>query len=471
MTAFRRNLAALGLGLIAQRFAQLVALLLIARTLGAEATGRNAQGLALAGMLAIAGTAGLRNEVARGLARHHEAPGGWLRAAICARLLRSTWLLLAVSIAAFAFSATPWFWIVSASACLPAALDLKQLGDVVARTRTEVRLESASSAIYLGCTGLWLASGGTDLTSLAGIQLASRLCYALGAAWAVRKLPDSGTAPTARELLQRSRSLAPAQVIGELTVGLDVCIIGLLGGDAVSGLYAIASRIAGAAGMPTVQLTRVFFAHQVHAAARGDSVRATRVALRATALVLLPMLAGGIVLASDLCRLFGESFAPAADALCWLLLAITAQHLGWQAHQALLALGRDLAYARVLWLPSLVHAAALLLLTPSFGATGAALATAIAQLSFVSAALTMLGRSTVMPLTWLRGPALLACATGAMAAISASAAGPVQTPLIAIAIPLLAGGTMFGVGIWFLEWRKRWHKIGSGLVEASGFRS
>lgn len=471
MTAIRRNLAALGIGLVAQRCAQLVALLLVARTLGAEATGRNAQGLALAGMLAIAATAGLRNEVARGLARHHEAPGGWLRAAVRARLLRSAWLLTIVSIAAFACSTAPWFWIVSAAACLPAALDLKQLGDVVARTRSEVRLESASSAIYLGCTGIWLACGGTELTSLAAIQLGSRLCYALGAARAIRSLPIGDTAPTALGLLRRSRRLAPAQVLGELTIGLDVCLVGALGGDAVSGLYAIGSRIAGAAGMPTAQLTRLFFAHQMHAAARGDSVRASRVALRATALVLLPMLAGGLVLAPQLCALFGPAFVAAADALRWLLLAITAQHLAWQAHQSLLALGRDVAYGRVLWLPSVLHATALALLTPSFGATGAALATAVAQLSFLATALALLGRSTVLPLSWLLGPIQLALATGvATAAVAAVLSGSAPHG-VALLIPLATGGVVFAAGLWLLEWRKRWHKIGAGLVEASRFRS
>lgn len=471
MTAFRRNLAALGIGLVAQRFAQLVALLLLARTLGAEATGRNAQGLALAGMLAIAGTAGLRNEVARGLAHHHDALGGWLRVAVRARLLRSAWLFAIVSLAAFAFSTSPWFWIVSAAACLPAAFDLKQLGDVAARTRSEVRLESASAAIYLGCTGLWLACGGTDLTSLAAIQLASRTCYALGAARAIRSLPIGTSAPSARALLRRSRSLAPAQVLGELTIGLDVCIVGALGGDAVSGLYAIASRIAGAAGMPTAQLTRLFFAHQVHAAARGDAVRASRVALRATALVLLPMLAGGVVLAPRLCALFGPTFVLAADALRWLLLAITAQHLAWQAHQSLLALGRDVAYGRVLWLPSLLHAAALALLTPSFGATGAAFATALAQLCFLATALALLGRSTVQPWNWLLGPIELALATGTATAAVAALTSTSTLQGAALLVPLATGGIVFAAGLWLLEWRKRWHKIGTGLVEASRFRS
>jgi O-antigen/teichoic acid export membrane protein len=469
MKALQRNLAALGIGLLAQRLAQLLALLLVARTLGAEATGRSAQGLALGAMLAVAASAGLRNEVARGLARDHEAPGAWLRSAVGARLLRSAWLLLATCVAAFVWSNTPWFWIVSAAACLPAALDLKQLGDVVARTRGEVRIETASSWFYLAGTGVWIASGGRDVTVLALLYLLSRTCYAVFATRTILALPTGATAPTARELLRRSRSLAPAQVLGELTIGLDVCLVGLLGGDAVSGLYAIGSRIAGAAGMPTAQLTRIFFAHQVHAAARGDSVRASRVALRATALVLLPMLAGGVVLAPRLCGLFGVQFVAAADALRWLLLAVAAQHCAWQAHQALLAHGRDVAYGRVLWLPSLVHASALALLTPACGATGAAFATALSQLCFLGMALLLLGRATVLPLTWLRGPIALAGATGiATAALEALSNG--NQGAISLALSLSAGGITFAAGIWHLEWRKRWHKIGAGLVEASRYR-
>ncbi|MCY2957424.1 MAG: polysaccharide biosynthesis C-terminal domain-containing protein [Planctomycetota bacterium] len=464
MTSVHRTLTTLGLGLFAQRAAQLIALLMITRSLGAEFTGKTAQGLALAGLLSVLASAGLRNEVARGLAQSKNSAGLWLRSAVKARLLRCCYLWTIAIALAFAASDTPWFWIVSATACIPNAFDLKQIGDVAARTRSEVVIETSAALLFLLTVLIWLQAGGCEPVMLAGIQLGCRVLYALGSAFTIRKLPAHGTAPKARELLRKSRRLAPAQVFSELPVAADVCIVGLLAGDSVAGLYTIGSRIAGAAGMPTVQLTRLFFAHQIHAATRGRSARATRVAMRATTLVMLPLLAGGWIAADQLCALFGSEFANAADATRWLLVAITAQHIAWQVHQALLATGRDEAYRRALWLPAMVHTIGLLTLTKTFGSTGAALATALAQICFLTASLLQLDRAELRPLLWLRGPLMLAFATGAVTLLTTAIEGG-----HALLWQLPMGGMTWCIGIYLLELRNRWSRIGTGLIEASDF--
>jgi O-antigen/teichoic acid export membrane protein len=466
VTAVRRTLAALGAGLLVQRLCQLGALLLLARTLGREATGLHAQGVALGGLIAVAANAGLRNVVARALARAPESSGPWLAATVRARLLRTV-VLLAVAVAtATCCCSTPWFWCASAAAALPAAFDLKHIGDVAARTRFEVAAETGSSALFLALVAGWLLAGGTDLTVLAGIHFACRTVYALGAWHAMARLPRAGTAPRARELLRESRATGRAQLAGDLGVAADVCVVGWLAGNDAAGLYAVALRLAGAAGMPTAQLARLFFAHQLHAAVRGDAARTTRVALRATALVLLPMLAGGCVAAAPLCALFGEPFAAAAPALRCLLVAVTAQHLGWQAHQALLAAGRDRAYARALWWQAGAYVLLLGALAPTAGSTGSALAGAAAQTCFLAAALRGLDRGVLQRPRWLARPLAVALLTGAVTAAAAAVdAGP------ALPRELGAGALAFATGLYAVELRRRWRRLGAGLAQASGFRS
>ena len=449
MTAVRRTLAALGAGLVAQRLCQLGALLLLARTLGREATGMHAQGVALGGLIAVAGNAGLRNAVARALARAPESAGLWLAATVRARLLRTAALLVPAAAAAACCCASPWFWCASAAAALPAAFDLKHIGDVAARTRSEVAVETGSSVLFLALVAAWLRAGGTDLTVLAGIHLACRTVYALGAWRAMARLPRAGAAPRARELLRESRATGRAQLAGDLGVAADVCVVGWLAGDAAAGLYAVALRLAGAAGMPTAQLARLFFAHQLHAAVRGDAARTTRVALRTTALVLLPMLAGGCVAAAPLCALFGEQFAAAAPALRWLLAA-----------------GRDRAYGRALWWQASAYLLLLGALAPTSGSTGSAFAGAAAQTCFLAAALRGLDRGVLQKPRWLVGPLAVALLTGAATAAAAAVdAGP------ALPRELGTGALAFAAGLYAVELRRRWRRLGAGLAQASGFRS
>lgn len=465
MATVRRNLAALGLGLVVQRAAQLVALLAVARSLGEATTGVYAQGVALGSLLAVLATAGLRNPVARALAREPDNSGAWLRAAIRARLRRTAALVAAAAAVAWLCSGEPWFWALCALHAVPAAFDLKHLGDAVARTRTEVLLETAASLSFAAAVLGWLAAGGSGAMAVVALHLACRALYAMGAAWTVARLPVVRPGPDPRELRRLARGIAPAQIAGDLCVTADVWIVGRLAGDGAAGIYAVAARIAGAAAMPSAQLARLFFAHQLHAVHRGDVARTTRVALRAIALVLLPVLGGGWVVAGGLCGLLGGGFGAAGDALRGLLLAVACQHVGWQAHQALLALGRDRDYVAALWRQSLLHTALLLAATAWAGATGAAAAAAAAQLAFAATTLRALGRQFALPWSWLRGPLMLGLLTAAAAAVAGLL--PTGRPLAA---QLAAGAAAALGGLWAVELRHRWRRLGHGLAQASGLR-
>ncbi|MGE3172411.1 MAG: lipopolysaccharide biosynthesis protein [Planctomycetota bacterium] len=472
MASVRRVLLSLGLGLFVQRGAQLIALLVLARTLGEAATGVHAQGAAVAALLAMAAAAGMRNPVARALAREPDAARAWLRAAVRLRLERALVLAAATIAVAWAASASPWFWTLWALQSLPAAWDLKYLADAALRTRREVAIENVASASAAVATCAWLALGGTDLTVLAGLHLGCRLLYAGAALHTIAALPGAGAGPDLAALRREARALSWSQMFGCLCVEGDVWLIARLGGDAVAGLYAVAQRLASAAGMPTVQLTRLLFAHQLHAAQRGDARRTIRVSLRATALVLLPMLAGGAVVAGDLCGLFGAPFRAAAPALAWMLAAVTLQHLGWQGLMALLARGDDRGYTRALWVQSGVQLLGMLALVPAFGAVGAAFAAALSHGAGAGVALWPC-RAAVRPLDWLRGPTLVAGGTGLAVSLCgagiAAFAGPWSRSAL-LPAQLVAGALAALLGIWTVELRRRWRRIGAGLSEASGLR-
>src|SRR5262249_59364073 len=92
-----------------------------------EATGMHAQGVALGGLIAVAANAGLRNAVARALARAPESAGLWLAATVRARLLRTAVVLVPTAAAAACCCTSPWFWCASAALALPAAFGLKHM--------------------------------------------------------------------------------------------------------------------------------------------------------------------------------------------------------------------------------------------------------------------------------------------------------------------------------------------------------
>ncbi|MBL8753677.1 MAG: hypothetical protein JNK15_10280 [Planctomycetes bacterium] len=462
----RGMLLALGAGVVVQRLCQLVAFVLVGHALGAAGLGRYAEGQALGAVLAVLAGAGVRNLAARQLAGDPGAARAVVHAAVRLRLLFGGLGLAAVAGVAYATSPQPWFWVLSGALALPAAFDLKQLADAAGRGRGEVALETGIGVLQLGAVLAWWSHGQGDVATLAAIALGCRSLYALRAWATIRTLPATRTAAP----LPRRPLLLLGQTAHEVLALGDVWLVSLLLGEAAAGFYAFAQRFAGAALVPSTQLARLLLPHLLHATMNGDPARTLGTALRATALATWPMLAGGVVAADALCAFACAGFAPAAPILRLLLLAGSLQHLGWQCSHALLAQHRDRAYAHGLLWPAVAHAALLLVVAciavpAPAGAGLAALAAVVACAGYLLTGLRLLPRIDL-------GLALLAPLGVAAATGLAAAAGNALVPgPFGLGVQLAAGGIAFAAGVWTVELRGRWRRLGDGLVQASGFRA
>ena len=463
----RRTLLTLGVGMMLQRVCQLAAFLLIGRSLGVAGLGIYAQGLAVAAVLGSLAGAGIRNLTARSLAAQPGSARGLLLAAVRARLQLGLLLLLPVIGIAMEASARPWFWVWCALQVVPNAFDLKNLIDSAGRTGREVALESATALVQLLAVVAWNVLWPQQIEVLAAIALGCRCLYAIGSVAAIRSLPrDShiGTSPP-RQLV-----LSGAQTAHELLTIGDVWLVALALGDAAAGYYAIGVRFAAAALLPSAQLARLLLPHLMRAGLEGDPRTTLATALRSTLLATLPMLAGGAAAAGPLCALSGEAFLAAAPALRLLLLAGCLQHLGWQCANTMLSIHRDRAFTVLLGLPAALQVAMVMLLRTvpmeaATAATAAAGAAALAHTAFACSGLAITRPLWIHRRQLLRHPTCIAASTGMAAAVPLLVGiGP-----LTLLLQLLAGAAMFVTGLWWLELRGRWRRLGDGLATASGF--
>ncbi len=467
MSSVKATLLQLGTGAVLQRLCQLAAIALIARTLGAAGTGAYAMGIAAGATLAVLAGAGIRNLVTREVARAPDAVGPWVRTAVRLRLLLGLLLLVLALPAVLLCTGHPLFWTLCCLQVLPAAFDSKGLLDAARRTRAEVLLESGAAALHLLLVAWWSTADGS-LETLAALHLLSRCAYAAGAAASIRRLPAPALAvtPSLRSMLRSAAGVSVAQTASEVVLAADAWLVGLLVGPGPAGLYAVAQRLAGAAGLPSTQVTRLLLPHLHRASLAGDPARTLRTALVATSWGTLPLLAGGLVVAEPLCALFGPGFTAAGPTLGFLLLAMTCQHLGWQGSHALFALDRDAAYARTLALPAILHLGLLPGLVLLLGAAGAGLSAALAQLVYAVAVLGAVHRRQPLHLGGAILPPLGAALLTAAAALWLQNLLPHVAPPL---LPVLAGALAAFGCLWLFELRGRWGRIGEGLSTASGF--
>lgn len=463
----RSTLLCLGAGVVVQRVLQLLAFVIVGRTLGVAGLGIYAEGMAVAAILTVLAGAGVRNLVARAISRQPEAARALVGNAVYMRLMIGLMLAIVAIAIGFLTSMRPWFWLLCALHVVPAAFDLKNLVDAAGRTRSEVILDSAAAVLQLGLIGAWAIFDNQHLEVLAAISLACRCLYAVGAILQIRRLPFAQQ-PEQQPLAVTA--VGAGQTAHELLAIGDVALIALACGDVAAGYYAVAVRFAAAALLPSTQLARLLLPHLLHAEQKGDSSKTFATALRATLWLTAPICAGGLVVADSLCALSGSEFAISGHVLRLLLFAGVCQHVGWQCSHSLLAGKRDRTYAHGLGWPSVLHAGALIALVAApdldaaILATLAATAAAVAQAIYLCSGLSALDGSRSF--VWaLGGPLLAAVATAASATIPVPwLDAPWQLPA-----RICIGAAGFASVLWMLELRGRLSQVGDGLATASGF--
>jgi len=463
----RSTLLCLGAGVAVQRVLQLLAFVIVGRTLGVAGLGVYAEGMAVAAVLAVLAGAGVRNLVARAISQQPLAARALVGHAVYMRLLSGLILAIVAIAIGFMASARPWFWLLCALHVVPAAFDLKNLVDAAGRTRSEVLLDSAAATLQLVLVAAWALVGEQHLEVLAGISLACRGVYAIGAITQIRRLPCEEL-PTDKPLA--ITAVGASQTAHELLAIGDVAVIAVACGDAAAGYYAVAARFAAAALIPSTQLARLLLPHLLHAEHRGDADKTFATAMRATLWMTMPICAGGLVVADSLCALSGADFAASGEVLRLLLFAGICQHVGWQCSHSLLASRRDQAYARGLGVPALLHAALLLALlwAPTVDAATlagiAAISAALAQALYLTTGLIARNASPLF-VQALAGPVTAAAATAGAAAIPLTWLAPNWQ----LAGHICLGAAGFVIALWALELRGRMARVGDGLATASGF--
>ncbi|MBK9387815.1 MAG: lipopolysaccharide biosynthesis protein [Planctomycetes bacterium] len=461
----RHTLLALASGALIQRVALLISTLIVARALDLAELGLLAIGLQAGRLLGLLADAGPRAIAAREAAHRPRAEAlAWIAAARRASLpialaLTAVWALAVLALA----PERPVFWLLCGALAVPTARDLKGLADALGSTRVEVRLENLCTLALLAGTLLaWrLELLGAEM--LAALNVGSRLLYALlGELWLARR-----GAPVERVSLRaahgRLHLLSIAQVANQAIFSSDVILLGLLGRAEAAGLYHAAQRIAQAAELPLGLLARAVQPHLAAAASGGDARGALERIVRASAFLVLPVAAGGWVVAEPLLhRLFGARFEAAAWTLRWLLLAAVAIHVGSRYGNLLFARKEHRPYLRSIGLGAGLNLALSLLWIPGYGASGTALATAIgACAAALCAAIELHRRLRFDVIAPYPRPLLLAVAV-ALAALAV----PTE---IGVLVRVGAGAVVFAIGLYLLELRRGLRHVGSGLVRASGF--
>jgi O-antigen/teichoic acid export membrane protein len=225
----------------------------------------------------------------------------------------------------------------------------------------------------------------------------------------------------ASQLLRGSRIPMATRAVRVMIFTFDIVLLGFLSTRADVGLYTAAYRVSFLVLGIQVAVHSSFWA----AAARASDARALgQVVSRALSLasvIALPLLVGGIVVATPLMSLmFGTSFAAGGTMLQWLLISVACA-LGHEAFTvALLASGEVRRELAIMSAAAVVNVVANLAVIPSYGARGAAIVTAVSE-----------------------GVALLLCVHAGHRAGWRVRAAPVRTSAAAAAV---MGGVLLAIG-------------------------
>jgi O-antigen/teichoic acid export membrane protein len=463
LSSVRSALVLLAGGAVFARLGAFVASIVLMRSLGPVGFGDYATALSAGALLALVLHSGVQAVAVREAAAKPQDAAGWIRAAIRARLAVSVaGYVLFAAIVPFVGLDARLLWI-SGALVIPAAFDLKGLSDAVGRTALDVVLEAIAGTAYLGA--IVVLSMGGDLTPwlVAAAYLGSRCVYALGV---LVRLPTFGPStvhpPIGKLVFGTAGPVSLAYAADRLTLASDVLLLRAMVGPAEAGLFAAADKLAQLAAVPISLLGRVLAPHLQHSVPHGGARHTLEIALRASAYVVLPVAAGGWVLADALVvRASGPEFADAGAALRWLLVAGALSGVGWRFADMLFAHRRTTAYVTPLFAAVAVNWAASLLLIPRFGAAGSALGTVCAFA--VAVPLSYVSLRRVMDFDVLKplGPPIAAAALVALAAWSVPKS---WGALSAVAV----GAATYALVMAAFELRRGWAAMGTKLEAASG---
>lgn len=383
-------------------FLGLVTSVVLARLLGAEGYGIYAYALAIVGLLGLPTTSALPLLVTRNVAAC-QATGNF---GLMHGLLR--WVssaAVAVSIGGAALAAivvwllADWlpgsvpapFWLallllpLTAVDALRAAV-LQGLRHVVLAQMPEAVIRPGVFIAFAAAAWLLLGSGDVDATAAVLLQVgAAAIACVIGFGLLARRLPDQVTA--ARPAYQRRlwlQSALPLLLVGGIQVinrHADLIMLGAMKGPEAAGIYRAATQGSTLVAFGLMAVTAALAPVIASLHARGELLRLQRAAsaaARAALLVSVPVAAVMIGYGSWLLILiFGEQFAPGAPALAILSAGQLVNAAAGSVGFLLTMTGHERDTARGVGVAAVANIVLNALLIPGWGATGAAIATAV----------------------------------------------------------------------------------------------
>src|SRR5688572_21827142 len=369
-----------------------------ARVLPADDFGRYAFALAVGLVAAQLADSGLQLSLLRRLSGEADrgASGQALGSALRARLVAGLALGIGGGLLAASVGETP------IEAMALAAIALAQIAAAqaelwlqVVRARGRLELEAAAGLAgraLIAMLGVLALVGGGDLP---GLGLAHAIGSVLSVAVArvvANRFLDPGRGPGwagIRETYLDALPLAVAGAASLLMFRIDVLLLQWLRDSETVGVYSAAYRPFEAALLVPVAIMAAGFPRLVRLAADLGAFRAlvSRLAAILVGCAIGAALFGWFAGPPLIAFLFGARYAPSTDLLRILVLALPAIFLNALLTQAIVALRRPWLVAASMAAALATNVALNLLLIPQLGATGAAIATVLAETTLLIASL------------------------------------------------------------------------------------
>jgi O-antigen/teichoic acid export membrane protein len=369
--------------------------MILARLLGASGIGHLAIVYSTMSIAALLGTAGVTTSIARFGAMEREEGRAW------SVLARGAWLVAGVSVVVAAgvalFARSPyWAFDPVAAEWLPfvlIALPTQALASCTwayMQARERMRDRALFELFFRLCVVVSVVTG-SWLGGFAGAMTAYVVGHVLGAALsgartlALQPASKQPSSVPARELLRFGSWGLATNLLGMVLTTADVLFLSAFGGDPVAvGVYSLAKLFDQVVGVPRSAYLDARFPEMARRSGDPSDLRALRRRMRAH-LVLLAVGPGVAVAAIApflLPRVFGAEFAGSVLPLWILLVGQAAAALGSAQGRSLLAAG----WVEGNFQASIVAAAWCLAanaaLVPTYGAVGAAIATASTHACF-----------------------------------------------------------------------------------------
>jgi len=401
------NFLALGSSEILARGIGFLATAILARRLGVEGIGLLAFASAVAGYFGLALTTGFGEIGAREVARQPENALTIAADGTLMRLLIAVSGAIAVVVASMFLAKSPDAHIVlllSTLSLFSLALDTSWVYKGLERNRVIALTVLVSQMIYLGGVLLFVRNP-ANVIRVPVLQFSGELVAALVLLLLLFRTIRKPSFRGGLILARQSGYITVSRVMRSLIVTFDVILLGILATRRDVGLYSAGYRIcflmsAIAVATHVVYLPAVTRSSLIGPAALHEILQRS-VALTAT--VMLPLVAGAVVLAGPvLGLLFGDTFVAGSPALRLVALSVALFALHGTTRSIFVAHHQTRLEAAIFAVAAAVNIGLNFLLIPTFGIVGAAFATLMAEALIFAACVVWLARIgaqyPVMPL-------------------------------------------------------------------------